>query len=201
MGMIGKLFGIMSRPTKTWQDIAEMSEGKFRLYLAYPVILALIPAFAWFYGTTQIGWSLGDREAIKFSTESASAIAPLFYLAHLFVIVVIGFFVHWMAATYGAESSIVKGVVLVGFCATPIFLFGLLGFFPTFWLDMIVGLAAVTYAVYLLYIGIPLVMRIPEERGFLFASAVVAVALVMIVVGMGATVMLWDMGFNPTFID
>ncbi len=69
--MIGKLFGIMSRPTKTWQDIAEMSEGKFRLYLAYPVILALIPAFAWFYGTTQIGWSLGDREAIKFSAESA----------------------------------------------------------------------------------------------------------------------------------
>lgn len=199
--MIGKLFGIMSRPNKTWQDIAEMSEGKFRLYLAYPAILALIPAFAWYYGTTQIGWSLGDREAIKFSAESARNIAPLFYLAHLVAIGVIGYFVHWMAATYGAESSVVKGIVLVSFCATPLFLFGLLGFYPIFWLDMLVGLAAVGYAVYLLYTGIPQVMRIPEDRGFLFASAVVAVALVMIVVGMGATVILWDMGFDPAFVD
>jgi len=199
--MIGKLFGIMSRPTKTWQDIAEMSEAKFRLYLAYPAILALLPAVAWYYGTTQIGWSLGDREAIKMSADSARNIAPLFYLAHLVAIGVIGYFVHWMASTYGAESSTVKGIVIVGFCATPLFLFGLFGFFPAFWLDMIAGLAAVSYSVYLLYLGIPLVMRIPEERGFLFASAVVAVALVMIVVGMGATVILWDMGFHPTFTD
>jgi hypothetical protein len=44
-------------------------------------------------------------------------------------------------------------------------------------------------------------MRIPEERGFLFASAVVAVGLVMAVLVMGATVMLWDLGYTPTFTD
>ena len=86
--MIGKLFGIMSRPNKTWQDIAEMSEGKFRLYLVYPAILALIPAFAWYYGTTQVGWSLGDRESIKMSVDSAKHIAPFFYLAHLVAIAI-----------------------------------------------------------------------------------------------------------------
>ena len=70
-----------------------------------------------------------------------------------------------------------------------------------FWLDFIVGLAAVSYSVYLLYLGIPIVMGIPEERGFLFASAVVAVGLVMAVIIMGATVMLWDMGYAPAFTD
>ena len=36
----------------------------------------------------------------------------------------------------------VKGIVIVGFCATPIFLFGLVGFHPIFTLDMIIGLLA-----------------------------------------------------------
>ena len=199
--MIAKLIGIMSKPTKTWESIASMPESKFRLYLAYPALLAIIPAIAWYYGTTQVGWSLGERDAIKFDAESARGIVPLFYLAHLVVIGVVGYFVHWMAATYGAESSTVKGIVIVGFCATPIFLFGFFGFFPAIWLDFLAGLAAVSYSVYLLYLGIPMVLGIPEERGFLFASAVVAVALVMIVVGMGATVILWDLGYTPTFTD
>jgi hypothetical protein len=78
---------------------------------------------------------------------------------------------------------------------------GIVGFVPMFWIDFIVGMLVVSYAAYLLYLGIPIVMKIPEERGFLFASAVVAVGLVMAVVVMGATVMLWDMGSTPTFTD
>ncbi len=199
--MIGKVFGIIFQPVPTWHEVAGMSEAELKRYLKYPAILALIPAIAWFYGTTRVGWSVGGRETVHFSAGSAAAIAPLFYLAQLVAIWVIGYFVHWMAQTYGAESSISKGVVLAGFCATPILLFGAFGVHPLFWLDFLVGLIAVSHAVYLLYLGIPIVMRIPQERGFLFASAVVAVGMVMAVVVMVATVILWDMGFTPTFTD
>jgi hypothetical protein len=41
----------------------------------------------------------------------------------------------------------------------------------------------------------------PKERGFLFASATVAVALVLMVSLMGLTVFLWEMGFSPIFTD
>jgi len=60
---------------------------------------------------------------------------------------------------------------------------------------------ALTYAIYLLYTGIPIVMKVPEERGFLFSSAVIAVALVALIAIMGATVILWDMGAAPTFTN
>ena len=60
-----------------------------------------------------------------------------------------------------------KGIVIAGLTATPLFIAGLVGFYPVLWLDLLVGVAAVSWAVYLMYLGIPIVMNIPEERGFL----------------------------------
>ena len=42
-------------------------------------------------------------------------------------------------------------------------------------------------------------MDIPVERGFLFASAVVAIALVGVVAMMGGTALLWDFGAEPRY--
>ena len=66
---------------------------------------------------------------------------------------------------------------------------------------MILGCAAAGYAIYLLYIGVPIVMRIPAERGFLFASAMVGVGLVGCATLLGVTVILWEMGAMPVFTD
>ncbi len=85
--------------------------------------------------------------------------------------------------------------------ATPMLVLGLVGFYPLLWLDLLVGVAAVSWSVYLLYVGIPIMMNIPEDRGFLFSSAALAIALVMIVTLMGASVILWDMGAAPAFTD
>ena len=66
---------------------------------------------------------------------------------------------------------------------------------------MLAGTAAAAYPLYLLYIGIPIVYDIPKERGFMFASATVAVGLVLMVALLGATVSLWEMGAMPVFTD
>jgi hypothetical protein len=43
------------------------------------------------------------------------------------------------------------------------------------WIDLIIGVVAISWAVYLMYLGIPIVMNIPQERGFLFSSAILAI--------------------------
>lgn len=199
--MIGKVFGFLFQPGKQWQQVSTMSEGQLKPYLLYPVVLALLPAFAWYYGTTAIGWRVGDGELSRLTNESAMTIAVLYYFAQVIAIWVVGYFVHWMAETYEANTSITKGLVVAGFCATPILVAGAVGFYPSFALDMMVGIAAVSYAVYLLYKGIPISMNIPEERGFLFASAVAAIGMIGLIILMCATVILWDMGFAPVFVD
>ena len=66
---------------------------------------------------------------------------------------------------------------------------------------MILGTLAGAYTLYLLYIGIPIVYDMPKERGFLFASATVAVGLVLMVALLGATVILWELGAMPVFTE
>lgn len=199
--MIGHVFGLLLQPRRQWRKIAQLSDRELPRYLLYPVILGLLPAIAWYYGTTAVGWEVGDSGNIRLTERSAATIAVLFYFTQLAAIWGVGYMIHWMSATYGAESSVIKGMVLSGFTATPLMIAGAVGFHPLFWIDMLVGIAAVSYAVYLLYSGIPPVMKVPEERGFLFSSAVVAVALVAVIAVMGLTVILWDAGFAPHFIE
>lgn len=66
---------------------------------------------------------------------------------------------------------------------------------------MAVGIAAIAYAVYLLYQGLPILMKIPEERGFMFASSVLTVGLVMFVGLLAISVVIWSMGIGPQYVS
>ena len=199
--MFNHALGLLFRPAAQWRKVAGLSSGTLIAMLPYPCIMAALPAAAWYYGTTQVGWIVGDGEPVRLTRDSALPIHLLFYCAMVGAVALIGYSIHWMSATYGANSSLAKGIVIAGFTATPLFIAGAVGFYPILWLDLLLGVAAVCWAVYLLYLGIPIVMDIPEERGFLFASAVVAFCLVMLICIMGGSVILWEIGAAPAFTD
>ena len=200
--MIQHTFGLLVKPSAQWRTVANLPDSSFRTLLLYPCFFAILPAVAWFYGTSQVGWTVGEhQEVIKLTAQSARQISILFYVAMLASVAVIGYFVHWMSDTYGAASTLTKGIVIVGLTSTPLFLAGLVGFYPLLWIDLLIGVVAVSWSVYLLYLGIPIVMDIPEERGFLFSSAVVGVALVILICLMVGSVILWDYGAAPAFTD
>lgn len=199
--MIQHTIGLLVRPRTQWSRIAELPRGSLNILVLYPFILALLPAVAWYYGTSHIGWTINGDNAIRLTTNSALQLCILFYFAMVSCIVAIGFFIHWMAGTYGAETTLAKGIVIAGLSATPMFILGLVGFYPLLWVDLLVAVTAASWSVYLLYLGIPIMMRIPEERGFLFSSAVMAVSLVILVSLLVATVIIWDMGAGPAFTD
>jgi len=200
--MIQHTFGLLVRPSAQWRTVADLPESSFKTLVLYPCFLAILPAVAWFYGTSQVGWTVGEHgETIKLTTQSARQICILFYLTMVACVAIIGFFIHWMSDTYGAESSLTRGIVIAGLTATPLFIAGLVGFYPLLWLDLLIGVAAVSWSVYLMYLGIPIVMNIPEERGFLFSSAVLAIAMVILICLMVGSVILWDFGAAPAFTD
>ncbi|MBA6412558.1 YIP1 family protein [Parahaliea sp. F7430] len=200
--MIQHTFGLLVKPSAQWRTIAKLPTPSFNTLILYPCLMALLPAIAWYYGTSRIGWSVGDGgQAIKLTMESARQISILFYLGMVACVLAIGYFVHWMSRTYGADSSFAKGIVVAGLTATPLFIAGLVGFYPVLWVDLLIGVVAISWSIYLLYLGIPIVMGIPEERGFLFSSAVVAIGLVILIGLMVTSVILWDMGAAPAFTD
>ena len=199
--MIGNALGLIIKPKSQWQAIAKQEQFSLVSAVLYVAILALIPVVAWHYGVTVIGWSVGDGERIRMTRDSATVIIALFYFTMIVAVCAIGYMIHWMSTTYGTDSSTAKGIAVAGYSATPLFIAGAIGFFPVFWLALLIGVSAVSYAVYLLYVGIPIVMKIPEERGFLFSSAVIAICLVFLMMIMGGSVILWDLGAAPSFTD
>lgn len=201
--MIQHTFGLLFHPRKQWQNVAELPEGSQNLLALYPFVFALLPAVAWYWGTSRVGWTVGSyNEVIKLTEASALQVNILFYCVMVASVAGIGYFIHWMSSTYGAEnSSVAKGIMLAGLTATPLFITGLVGFYPVLWIDLLIGVVAVTWAVYLMYLGIPIVMRIPQERGFLFSSAVLAISLVVLVCIMVVSILAWDFGAAPAFTD
>lgn len=192
---------ILFNPRRAWSETAAHPPAGVIHALLNPIIFALLPAVAWYIGTTQVGWKIGDGDPVRMTADSAQIIAVLFYLTMIASIAGIGYMIHWMSLTYGANSTMAKGMTIAGLTAMPLFIAGAVGFYPALLIDLIVGVIALCYAVYLLYLGIPIVMKIPQDRGFLFSSAVVGVCMVIFMAIMGASVILWDTIAPPIFHD
>jgi hypothetical protein len=199
--MLSHLVGILFSPSEEWKKIRDVQCTIGKCYCGYVFIMAAIAPVCGYFGTTMFGWEIGAREAIKLSSDSALVIAVAYYLVMLVGVFSMGAMIHWMGKTYGAEQNLSRCVRLAAFTATPLFLVGIVELFPILWLNFVFGLPALAYSVKLLYTGLPIMMEIDNERGFLFSSAVLAVGMVALVVVMVSMAILWFNGFAPQFVD
>ncbi|MCC7414362.1 MAG: DUF1282 family protein [Gammaproteobacteria bacterium] len=198
--MIAHILGLFIHPTDEWRAIKD-TRMTLAQAMACVLVLAAIPVVCGFIGTTQFGWQIGTSATVRLSTASASVIAVLYYIVIVTAVLSVGWMIHWMGATYGAAQSLTQCIVLAAFIPVPLFLVGVFQLAPILWLNLIVNLPALAYTVFLLYLGIPVFMEIPAERGFLFASAVLAVGLVGLVGMLAVTVILWGIGVAPVFVS
>ena len=192
--MIHHVWGLFTHPDQEWQEIRGEEESISHMYLTHILILAAIPAISAYIGTTQVGWVVGGGDPVKLTQASALQMTVLTYLAMLAGVAVMGAFINWMARTYDANPSLTQCIVFAAYNATPLFIAGLAALYPHLWLGMIVGVAAISYTVYLLYVGIPTFMNIHKDEGFLFSSSVLAVGLVVLVAMIALSVILWGSG-------
>jgi len=194
------MMGVFYNPKREWRSIRNEHYSVMHVFLSQISLLAAIPALSLFIGTTQIGWSLGGTEFIKLSVASALPAAVAFYFAMWIAVGFIAWAIHWMEKTYGGSVSYEKCVVLTTFTATPLFLSGLAGLYPMLWFNVIVGMIALAYTVYLLYVGVPEIMQIPEDRAFFFATSILTVGLCVLVGLLATTAVLWGTFIPLTYI-
>ncbi len=195
------LWQILTEPGTAWRHIKEQDWTITELYLNVIIPLALISPVAGYVGTTRFGWKIGAGEAIKLTVGSALPISIALFLAILVSVFVIGRLVHWMSDSYGEKKPLARCMALAAYCPAPLFLAGFFQLYPVLWVNFLLGLPALGYSVYLLYSGVPVLMEIPAERGFVFASAILAMCLVVLVGLLVSTVILWSHGLGPAFVD
>jgi len=179
-------------PKNEWALIEEEHYSAKTVFLTQISILAAIPAIALYIGVTQVGWSVAGQEPVRLASASALGSAVLFYFAMWGAVAFIATCMHWMEKTYGGEVSLDECLVLTTVTATPLFLSGISFLLPILWLNVAVAGAALVYSVYLLYSGTSRVMKIDEDRAFMFASSVLTVALCTLVGMLAASVIAWS---------
>ena len=192
MMYFGHIAGILKDPKNEWALIEEEHYSAKTVFLTQISILAAIPAIALYIGVTQVGWSVAGQEPVRLASSSALGSAVLFYFAMWGAVAFIAACMHWMEKTYGGEVSLDECLVLTTVTATPLFLSGISFLLPILWLNVAVAGAALMYSVYLLYSGTSRVMKIDEDRAFMFASSVLTVALCTLVGMLAASVIAWS---------
>ncbi len=192
-------FGLLYEPEKQWQKISEKNDSIVKTYFKFLVVMALIPPAAAFVGSTYVGWTLSFSETQRLTTESALKLSISAYFAILVAVFALAAFIQWMAKTYGASPSLKRCMNLAAYSCTPLFLVSIMGAYPILWLDMLFSLVAIAWAVYLLYTGVPIMMGIDKERGFMFAGSIITACMCILVGMLAVTVIFWGSGLAPTF--
>lgn len=205
MGLLQHTVGILVRPSSEWRAIRDEEKSYIQVFVNQVPLLALIPVFCAYIGVTRVGWAVADGNVVRLTDSSAVSLCALTYVALLVSIFLLGEFVNWMSKTYGvmdsAEKRHYESTALAAYVSTPILLAGIANLYPKLWLVAgVLGLAG-AYSVYLIYKGIPILMNIPEDRAFMYATSVVTVALVLVVSTMIFTVVTWGMGIGPVYTD
>lgn len=190
---------LFTNPRAAWEAIHEYDYSVIGVVFGHTMLFALIPAVSGYYGTSHVGWQIGVGEVVRITSDSALPIAILYYLAMVFAVLTVGWMIHWMGKTYGADQPLSQCLALATFTVTPLFLVGLAQANPILWVNLLLGLPALAYTSYLFFTGVPVMMEVPPERGFLFSSAVMAFGLVALVAMIVVTVLLWGAGLAPSF--
>ena len=167
MKLVGRAKAIMLTPEAEWPVIGQEKRSAYGLFVPYVAVLAAIPEVAHFIGQSLIG---GYRPI-----GAGLLRALVVYLASFAIVYLVAVVIDVSAARFGGEKNFSNALKLSVYSHTPLWLAGIFLLIPGLSFLLILG-------VYLLWTGLPLLMRVPRERALPHAILVTACALIPAVV-------------------
>ncbi len=182
MNLVDRVKNILMTPKTEWPVIeAEQTDVK-SLYLEYILILAAIPAIAGIIASMFIGSMVGavaGRAGLGMGVGGGFAVAHgiASYVVTLVVIFVVALIVDALAPTFGGQKNQINALKLVAYSATAGWVASIASIIPI--LGWIVALVGSLYGIYLLYLGLPVLMKCPEDKTVVYLLVVVVVYILI----------------------
>lgn len=197
--ILNHLYGLYFHPKEEWKNIDRTHEKPTQA-ISHVLLIALIPAISAYIGAAEVGWTMYLQERMYLAPSTATVLAAGLYFGLCSGVVALSVLIHHLAKSFDAKPTFTQSLEVAAYTATPLFMAGLAGLYPQVWFLTLAILAGVAYSVYLLYSGVPIMMHIPEEKGFIFSSSVVTCGLVLLVFLMALSVILWTNIFTPLYL-
>jgi hypothetical protein len=183
-------------PRRAFSAVAENPPTGPRVFFGTALWLVLCPPLFAYIGTTLFGWRLGV-DPMFLPAGTALAVSMAYFVLLLFGLLSSAFVAHWMAGTYGADTSYAHSLALMTLVAVPLAIGSVVHLYPNAFFNVIVLVPTLMWSMYLLYRGLPVVLHTDPGRGMLMASALIAYLLVSWVTLLGITAVLWSLGVGP----
>jgi hypothetical protein len=187
LGLVQRILNITLKPKVEWPVIAAELPSMGRVMLGCVIPLAALQALLSFVRMAVIGVSVPFAGTVRMPVAGSLGAAITGFVFALIGVFALALIVNVWAPFFAGRRSVAQALKVAAYAAVP----GWLGsFFVILPFGTLLGLLAGLYAVYVLYLGLPIVMRAPKERALGYTVAVILTGIVVGVVlgGLSLTV-------------
>jgi len=166
MKLVDRVKAILLTPRTEWPVVERERATMSDLFINYVAILAALPEVAHLIGQSFIG------EA-RVPIASGLLRAVISYVVSIAMVYIIAGVINLLVPRFGGEKNFSNALKLSVYSHTPLWLAGVFLLIPGLNFLLILGV----YGFYLLWVGLPMLMRVPNDRAFSYAVVVTVCAL------------------------
>ena len=178
MPLVDRVKNILLNPRQEWAVIDAEPTVPVELYKQYIMPLAAIGPVATMIGSTVFGYRIPLVGTFRAPIGQALASMVVTYLLTLGAVYVLALIIDALAPNFGGTKNQLQALKVAAYSSTASWVAGIFSLIPGLrWLN-ILGL----YSLGLLYLGLPVLMKAPEEKALAYTILVILAALVLFLV-------------------
>ena len=176
MSLMERAKNILLQPKTEWPVIEGEQATTGSLYTGYIIPLALIGPVASIVGWSVFGFRVLGIGAIRYPVGIAVRNAVVVYVLSLVGVFVLALIIDALAPTFGGQKKQIQALKVSAYSYTAAWVGGIFNLFPSI---ALLGLLAALYSCYLMFLGLPVLMKAPEDKAAGYAAVVIIVAIVL----------------------
>jgi len=167
--ILSRAYGLFRDPKGEWAQIRDEQTTIPNILIGYVAPLAAIPPVCDLIGSSIFAHML--------QVEPGQAIirAVITWIVSIALVGFLGILINVLSTNFDAERNDLAAQKIAAYSLTPAFLSGVFSLFPWLWWVSLFALAAM---VFLMYRGLPILMKAPEDRALGYAATVTIAAMV-----------------------
>lgn len=168
-----RAYGLLREPKKEWEQIKAEETTVPNLLIGYVAPLAAIPPVCGLIGSLIF-------ESIRVGPINEAIIGVFVtWVVTIALVFLIGVLINTLADQFDADRNDIGAQKVAAYSITPALLSGLFSLWPPLWWISLFALAAM---VFIMYRGLPVLMKAPEDRALSYAATVTVAAAVAVIV-------------------
>ena len=193
--MMVRIMNMVLKPKLEWPVIEAEPTSIPQLYIGYIMPLAALAAAMSFLRMSLIGVSLPFAGVVRTPIASGLMYAIIGFGFGLVGLFLFGLIVNALAPTFAGTRDRRQALKVAAYSATPAWLGSVLALSPV--LPTLLQWAAFFYGIYVLYLGLPVLMRSPRERALAYTVTVVLCTFLLGIVFLVVNVVAGRLGVGP----